>query len=99
MKNTVRELEEDGWEVLSEAPLEARREWGERVEIVRAGHDGRFRYTVTSPLGEEEFRRVSVGDSQCRVVSRNYRETTVTGELQDMSLLAALAAAIQAARA
>jgi threonine dehydratase len=91
-------LEGEGWDVVSESPFEARRERGERVEVLRAGPDGRVRYTLTRAVGDEEFRRVQEGDVSCRVVTRSYRETTVIAEAGGGSLLATMQAVLQAAR-
>ena len=89
----ARQLEEDGWELLSRAPLHARRERGERVEVLRAAGEGRARYTVTFPVGEEEFRRSEGGGARCRVVTRTLKETTVVAEAGDLP--AAVAAALR----
>lgn len=91
-------LEREGWETLARDVLQARRERGERVEVLRVTSEGRFRYTVTRPLGDEDFRRVSAGAGQLRVISRAYSQTTVTGEATDADLISSLQAAIRAAR-
>jgi hypothetical protein len=94
----LRWLEDDGWDLVSQAPLEARRQRGEHVETFVAGADGRLRYTVTRPIGEEDFRRVRAGDLRCKVITRAYAKTSVTAEPGAMSLRAALMAAAAAAR-
>lgn len=98
--DVARWLEDEGWEVLSENSddgLEARRQRGERVEVLVIGTDDRIQYALTRPIGEEEFRRVGDGERQCRVISRTYKETTVTTEATENSILADVRAAIQAA--
>ena len=97
-EDLARWLEAQGWDIVSEDPLEARRERVERVEILTAGQDGRFRYTLTLPITEEDFRRVLVENGVLRVVSRSYRETTVIGTATGGSMIATVEAAIRAAR-
>ncbi|MDP9380139.1 MAG: hypothetical protein M3Q29_08315 [Chloroflexota bacterium] len=99
MQEALSWLEDEGWEVMDESHLEARRDRGDRVEVLRVGTDGRVRYTVTRVVGEEEFRRVRYEDVFCRVVSRSYQETTVTAEVGDGSVLATMKAVLRAARA
>ena len=99
----VAQLEEDGWEVIpscagDEGVLEARRERGERVETLHAARDGRLRYTLTRPVGEEGFRREGEGEEALRVVSRTYAEVTVTGSVGVGGIRHALRRAVRAAR-
>lgn len=98
MQETVRWLEKEGWDLLPGDGLQARRERGERVEILRAIGEGRLRYTLTQSLGDEEFRRTVEENVLLRAVSRMYRETTVTAEFPEGGLRTALQAAQRAAR-
>lgn len=96
-------LEQEGWDVLSvpadgDGGVEARRDRAGRVETVQIGADGRLRYTVTRPVGDEDFRRLTDGQQQYKVVSRSYTETTVTASIASDGTIAALEHAIRAAR-
>lgn len=93
----IRDLEEQGWDVVPGEVVAARRERGERVEVLQIAQ-GRLRYTVTRAVGDEEFRRMQDNPIPLRVVSRLYRETTVTAEFPENYVLAAFEAAIAAAR-
>ncbi len=95
-------LEQEGWDLLSvpadgDGGLEARRDRTGRVETVHIGTDGRLRYTVARPVGDEEFRRLTDGERQYKVVSRSYTETTVTASVASDGTIAALEQAIRAA--
>ncbi len=93
----IRELEEQGWDVVPGDVVAARRERGGRVEVLQVA-EGRLRYTVTRAVGDEEFRRVQDGPIPLRVVTRSYRETTVTAEFPEEHVLTAVEAAMEAAR-
>lgn len=93
----IRELEEQGWDVLPGEAFAARRERGERVEMLYV-FPGQLRYTLTRATGDEEFHRVQDAAVPLRVISRSYRETTVTAEFPEEDLLAAAEAAMSAAR-
>ncbi len=93
----IRELEDQGWDVTQREVVAARRERGDRVEVLQVA-ERRLRYTLTHAVGDEDFRRVQDSAVPLRVVSRSYRETTVTAEFPEEHVLTAVEAAITAAR-
>ncbi len=93
----IRTLEEQGWDITQGEVVAARRERGDRVEVLQVA-EGRLRYIVTRSVGDEDFRRVQDGPIPLRVVTRSYRETTVTAEFPEEHVLTAVEAAITAAR-
>ncbi len=96
-ESVARQLEADGWEIVLNDPIEARRDRGEQSEALFIGKHGRLRYTRTRLVGDEQFSRVRDDDHLYRVVSRTQEETTVTADAAEDNLPQAIEAALRAA--
>lgn len=80
MDELKRWLEDEGWEITEERPLQASRQRGEKVEMLVVT-PYRLRYTLTQPAGPEESRRVEPEGLRGTLVRRGYRESTLTAEI------------------
>ncbi len=98
MNEIIRWLRDEGWDILTVDLLEARRDRGDWVEVLIAAADGRVRYTLTRLVGDEEFRRATEGDQTYRVITRTYRETSVTAAIAGPVTVEALERLIRVAR-
>jgi hypothetical protein len=91
------ELEQAGFDIVESrlglrdggGSLVARRDRGDRVEMISLDAGGRFRLTVTAVVGESS-RAATVAGRPVRVVETVRRESTVAGTLDDPGQLEAL---------
>lgn len=75
--------------------LTARRDRGDRSQVVTVDAGGRLRARVTAVVAERGERRLIAG-ARLRVVTRSEAATTMTGTLSDRAQLAAIVAALDA---
>ena len=96
-EDIAQHLENTGWEIIRREPIEARRDRGEKSELLFVTGNSRLRYTRTQLVGEEQSSLVRAGTHECRVVSRTQAETSVTTDVIEGRLAEAIAAVMRAA--